>query len=157
MTDERLCKNCLRWLPVERFQKGAFNRNGRPYVRYTCKDCVSFRRACQRAGAASVKGQSRTCKQCGTRKPLSAFYMNSGGTRRWTCGQCCITNKRERIHAMRRDDRADRGGGAGGATVRQLEFILECVVYYVLIVLFAAFLFWGVVLIAVGLSGGKLP
>jgi len=104
MTDERLCKNCLRWLPVERFQKGAFNRNGRPYVRYTCKDCVSFRRACQRAGAASVKGQSRTCKQCGTRKPLSAFYMNSGGTRRWTCGQCCITNKRERIHAMRRDD-----------------------------------------------------
>lgn len=38
-----------------------------------------------------------------------------------------------------------------------LRIILEGLAYYALVVLFAAFLFWAVVLIAVGLSGGKLP
>lgn len=38
-----------------------------------------------------------------------------------------------------------------------LRLILEGLVWYALIVLFAAFMFWSVVLILVGLSGGKLP
>lgn len=39
----------------------------------------------------------------------------------------------------------------------RIFLILEDLVWYALIVLFAAFMFWAVVLIIVGLSGGRLP
>lgn len=38
-----------------------------------------------------------------------------------------------------------------------LDDAVELAVFLCLIVLFAAFLFWGAALILVGLSGGKLP
>ena len=66
MTGERLCKQCLRWLPEEAFQKGALNPNGKPYVRHVCKACDNFRRACKRSsGPKPVAAQRRVCKTCG--------------------------------------------------------------------------------------------
>ena len=107
MTSERLCKQCLRWLPEEAFQKGALNPNGKPFVRHVCKQCVNFRCACKRNRRPQpVKDERRTCKTCGAEKPLAEFYKNSGGTRHWSCKQCHAARKRERFHAMKANDPA---------------------------------------------------
>ena len=107
MTSERLCKQCLRWLPEEAFQKGALNPNGKPFVRHVCKQCVNFRCACKRNSSPQpAAGQRRTCKTCGVEKPLAEFYKNSGGTRHWSCKACHAARKRERFHAMKANDPA---------------------------------------------------
>ena len=107
MTSERLCKQCLRWLPEEAFQKGALNPNGKPFVRHVCKACDNFRRACKRSSSPQpVKDERRTCKTCGVEKPLAEFYKNSGGTRHWSCKACHAARKRERFHAMKASDPA---------------------------------------------------
>lgn len=104
MTTERLCKQCLRWLPEEAFPKGALNPNGKPYVRYVCKQCVNFRRICQRNAAKPPKGVVRACKKCGAEKPLTEFYPSSSGTYQWTCKKCQIAAARARIRAMKVND-----------------------------------------------------
>lgn len=92
MTD-RLCKKCLRWLPVAQFPPDQPSRaTGQPTRRYTCRDCERFARLCRKT--RPVADTWRTCRTCQVEKPLADFHKNNRGGREWQCKVCKHTRQR---------------------------------------------------------------
>ena len=99
MTETRVCRLCLRELPIDAFALHPGSHGYPPYRRTACRACLNLRRHLRRPQPAG--GQRRVCKKCGKDKPLADFYANTGGYRQWTCKTCCSAqaalNKRRRM------------------------------------------------------------
>lgn len=76
---DRWCKGCKRWLPLDHFHKC-----GRGYYRRMCKQCQRFKYD----GVKPVLPEYRTCKACGRTLPIMDFHSASHGYRQLTCGEC---------------------------------------------------------------------